>query len=122
LSFLRLELSLSLSVEETRRLVKPEGEMGVSQRIYVWMSIQPQATVGLWIHGYAHNEFVAYSGTSCLASNVPPAAVNVKAKISVEGTGPHVDGTVGRLIHVANNAVGPQPYIACEVSHFRDYF
>jgi hypothetical protein len=39
--------------------------------------------------------------------------------MSIEDTGPHVDGTVGRLIYVTNNSVGPQPYISCDLIRFR---
>jgi|SRR3990172_4470121 len=94
--------------------------MGIAQKVYEWISIGPNATVGVWVQGYPYNEFVTYSITAKLNSNVPPSTVDVKAKMSIESTGPHVDGTVGRLVYVTNNSIGPQPYIRCELSNFRE--
>ncbi len=93
--------------------------MGSAKIVYQWVSIDPHATVGLWIHGYSFDEFVTYSITARLHANVPPGAVDVKARMSIDDVGPHVDGTVGRTIHVTNNSVGPQPYISCDLHRFR---
>lgn len=66
----------------------------------------------------SEREFVTYSIIARLNSNVPRAAVDVKAKMSIEDTGPHVDGTVGRRVCITNMSVGPQPYISCELDAF----
>lgn len=96
--------------------------MGSANKVYEWTSIAPGATVGVWMHGYGLDEFVTYSITAQLAANEPPGAVNVKAKLSIDETGPHVDGTVGRTLRVTNQSVGPQPYISCQLGRFRQTF
>ncbi|GEM_PF-5890582 len=93
--------------------------MGAANKVYEWTHIAPNETVGVWIHGYGTDEFVTYSITAALSSNVPPGAVDVKAQLTIGDTGPHVDGTVGRLLNVTNHSVGPQPYISCQLARFR---
>jgi hypothetical protein len=45
--------------------------MGVANKVFEWVSIDPHATVGVWIHGYSVDEFVTYSIVARLHSNVP---------------------------------------------------
>jgi hypothetical protein len=92
--------------------------MGVAQKLYEWISIDPHTTVGAYIHGYSDTDFVTFSIIPTLHSNEPSGAVQIQAQMSPQWTGRHVDGTVARVVSVTNNSVGPQPYISCEIDQF----
>lgn len=94
--------------------------MGQAAKVFEWISIVPHSTVGVWIHGYSADQFVTYSITANLHANEPSGAVTVRAKMSIEDTGDHVDGTIGRLVYVTNNSIGPQAYISCQLNRFAE--
>lgn len=90
---------------------------GIVQEVYEFISIDPHATVGLWIHGYTEQQYVSFSIIPRLHSNEPPAAVTVRASLNIAETGTHPDGW-GRLLYITNDSVGPQAFISCKVYHF----
>jgi len=94
--------------------------MGV-QEVFRWTQIGPQQTVDLFLHPYGDNEFASFSIVPTLASNVPSAAVQVKAQLTVGPTHRHVDG-VAYSISVQNKSIGPQPYIAVRLLEFAQSF
>ncbi|GGZ15286.1 hypothetical protein [Streptomyces nitrosporeus] len=94
--------------------------MGDVARVFQWQQLFWDEEVGVWLHGYGEEEYVNYSITCRLRSNVPPAAVDVKAQMTLGVTGPHPpDGTIGRTVWVKNNSVGPQPFISVKLHRFR---
>lgn len=92
--------------------------MGIAQKLFEWISIDPGTTVGAYIHGYSDDEFVTYSIIPHLHTNEPSGAITIQAEMSLQWTGRHVDDTVARLVYVTNSSIGPQAYISCEIDHF----
>jgi len=93
--------------------------MGAVAEVFRWNSIAPDATVGVFIHPYQANEFVAFSINVALAANEPSGAYSRIAAQQSEGlTQIHVDG-LARTIWVENQTVGPQPYISVGLMRFR---
>jgi hypothetical protein len=84
-----------------------------------WEFIGNHETVGLFIHGYGEDDYVAFMVKPRLNSNVPSGAVAVKAQLTEGETHRHVDDTVARTIWVQNTSVGPQPFIGARLIEFR---
>jgi hypothetical protein len=84
-----------------------------------WTRLSPNETAGFFIHGYGEDDYAAFMVKPSLSSNVPPAAVAVKAQLIEGETHRHVDGTVARSIFIKNTSVGPQPYIAVRLIELR---
>jgi hypothetical protein len=79
-------------------------------REYRWDFINPGTTVGVYIHGYANNEAVAYSAVvyALAGGGVVPLGHINKTEGEVFR---HVDNTIARTIYVENRA----PFNPCEV-------
>jgi len=90
-------------------------------RVYTWHGIAPNATVGIFVHGYDTKDVVAYSIVPYYDANEPPGAAPKKAAQMTEGeTSIHVDGTIARTIFVENRIVGPQPYLGVDFNELYD--
>jgi hypothetical protein len=95
--------------------------MGAAAEVFHWDVIGPGATVGVFIHPYAANEFVAFSINVALHSNQPSGAYTRIAAQMTDGlTQVHVDG-LARNIWVKNETIGPQPYITVGLMRFREH-
>jgi hypothetical protein len=93
--------------------------MGSVAEVFRWNSIGPDATVGVFIHPYGQDEFVAFSINVELAANEPMGAYSRIAAQQSDGlTQVHVDG-LARTIWVQNQTIGPQPYISAGLMRFR---
>jgi hypothetical protein len=76
-----------------------------ARKEYFFQSIGPGVTAGVFIHGHATNEAVAYSVVPFENSRDPfgsPPVLDVA--LTVGDTQRHVDGTVARTVFVRNNA------------------
>ncbi len=93
--------------------------MGSVSRIFHWDFIDAHATVGIFMHGYADDEFVDHCIVPKLHSNEPSGAVQVKAQLTSAETSSHVDGTIAHTLWVENQSVGPQPFIEATLIRFR---
>lgn len=91
--------------------------MGRVAAVFKWNVIDPDATVSVFIHPYAPDEFAGFCIVPALHSNVPPAAVQVKAQMTLGETTKHVDG-IAHTVFVTNRSVGPQPYIEATLLEF----
>jgi hypothetical protein len=92
--------------------------MGIAAEVFRFDSLAPNETANLFVHGYGTNEYAGFSIVPQLASNVPPAAVSVRAQLTHGPTHFHVDQTVGFILSMQNQSVGPQPYISVRVLSF----
>lgn len=93
--------------------------MGAVAEVFRWNSIGPDATVGVFIHPYQPNEFVAFSINVALAANEPQGVYSQIAAQPSDGlTQVHVDG-LARVVWVHNQTLGPQPYISVGLMRFR---
>ncbi|MFF8831063.1 hypothetical protein [Streptomyces sp. NPDC015131] len=93
--------------------------MGTVAEVFSWRQLLWDEEVGVWMQGYGENEYVNFSITCRLASNVPPAAVDVKAQMNLGTVGPHPGNVWGRTVWVKNMSVGPQPFISVKLHRFR---
>jgi len=91
--------------------------MGTVTNVFTWNRIDPGETVGLFLHGYAMTEFVAFNIVLGLASNQPSGAYTSIAAQLTEGPTNAFDG-IAHTITVQNQTIGPQPYIYVELLDF----
>ena len=93
--------------------------MGAIAEVFRWNSIDPGATVGVFIHPYRADEFVAFSINVAQRSNQPGGAYERIAAQQTDGlTQVHVDG-LARTVWVRNETIGPQAYISVGLMRFR---
>lgn len=93
--------------------------MGIVAEVFRWDSIGPDATVGVFIHPYHANEFVAFSINVALHTNEPPGAFASIAAQLTDGPTNEFFGDLARTLWVQNQTVGPQPYITVGLVRFR---
>lgn len=93
--------------------------MGQVAEVFHWDQVGPGATVGVFIHPYAANEFVAFSINVTLASNQPSGAYSSIAAQLTDGPTNQFFGDIARTLWVQNQTVGPQPYIRVGLMRFR---
>jgi hypothetical protein len=93
--------------------------MGAAAEVFHWDHIGPDETVGVFIHPYKANEFVAFSINVTLASNQPSGAYSSIAAQLTDGATNQFFGDIARTLWVHNQTVGPQPYIRVGLIRFR---
>jgi hypothetical protein len=93
--------------------------MGNVAEVFRWVSIEPHATVGVFIHPYHANEFVAFSINVDLATNEPSGAFTSIAAQLTDGPTNEFFGDLARTLWVENQTFGPQPYITVGLVRFR---
>jgi hypothetical protein len=91
--------------------------MGDVRAEFHWSFIGPNESVGLFIHGYGKNDFVAFSITVNQNSNEPSGAYTQIAAQLTEGLTYDFDGEA-HLLTVQNQTIGPQPYISVDLRSF----
>jgi hypothetical protein len=92
--------------------------MGAVAEVFRWDVIGPDATVGVFIHPYGHNEFAAFNIIVDLHSNEPVGAyVSIAAQLT-DGPTNLFFGDMARTLWVHNQTVGPQPYITVGLLEF----
>jgi hypothetical protein len=92
--------------------------MGVVVETFRWDVIGPNATVGVFIHPYAHNEFAAFNIIVDLRSNQPVGAYTSIAAQLTDGPTNLFFGEMARTLRVQNQTIGPQPYITVGLLEF----
>jgi len=93
--------------------------MGRVAEVFKWDSIAGDETVGLYIHTYSANEFVAFSINVALHSNQPSGAYSSIAAQMTDGPTNQSGNGFARTIWVQNQTIGPQPYISVGFMRFR---
>jgi hypothetical protein len=93
--------------------------MGVAREVFRWNTIAPGETVGVFIHPYHANEFVAFSINVALNSNQPSGAFESIAAQLTDGPTNAFFGDLARTLWVQNQTIGPQPYITVGLVRFR---
>lgn len=93
--------------------------MGSVAEVFRWNSIAPDETVGVFIHPYGANEFVAFSINVALHTNEPSGAFTSIAAQQTDGPTNEFFGDLARTVWVHNQTVGPQPYITVGLVRFR---
>lgn len=96
--------------------------MGTAAEVFQWSSIDPNATVGVFIHPYSPQEFVSFCIRVTLNTNEPPGAFSSIAAQLTEGPTNEFFGQIARTLWVQNQTVGPQPFISVGLIRFRQGF
>jgi hypothetical protein len=96
--------------------------MGSAAEVFQWVSIAPDATVGVFIHPYSRQEFVGFCIRVNLNSNQPPGAFTSIAAQLTEGVTSQFFDSLARTLWVHNQTVGPQPFIGVGLIRFRQGF
>ena len=92
--------------------------MGTAAEVFRWVSIEPHATVGVFIHPYRKDEFAAFSINVTLRSNEPSGAFTSIAAQLTDGPTNEFFGALARTLWVQNQTVGPQPFISVGLIEF----
>lgn len=82
-----------------------------ARRIYTFDYIAPNASTGLFYHGYGDNTAVSYSAVVFAGSGAGVLYPEGHATLTQGETFRHVDGTTARKVYVQNNA----PFNSCTV-------
>jgi len=91
--------------------------------LFTFHQMNPNETASVYIHEYQDNDFAAYAIVPYLASDEPPAAVQVVAQLTNGQTSRDGDDqTIGRIVTVQNQSTGPQPYISVDVLEFKESY
>jgi hypothetical protein len=93
--------------------------MGVAQEVFRWDSIGKDGPVGVFIHPYGKNEFVAFGINVTLYANEPSGAYTSIAAQLTDGPTNEFFGDIARTLWVQNQAIGPQPFISVGLVRFR---
>jgi hypothetical protein len=96
--------------------------MGLAAEVFQWVSIDPDATVGVFIHPYSATEFVGFCIRVNLHSNQPSGAFTSIAAQLTEGATNEFFGQIARTLWVQNQTVGPQGFISVGLIRFRQGF
>lgn len=92
--------------------------MGTATEVFRWDSIEPNATVGVFIHPYLKTEFAAFCINVTLHSNEPSGAFPSIAAQLTDGPTNEFFGDLARTLWVHNQTIGPQPYISVGLIEF----
>jgi hypothetical protein len=96
-----------------------EKKVGSVAEIFRWDYIDPDQTVGVRVHPYGADEFVAFSINLALRANQPRGAYTSIAAQLTDGPTEEYFGSIARTGWVHNQTVGPQPYITVGLVRFR---
>lgn len=92
--------------------------MGTASVAFQWASINPDQTVGVFLHPFSTTAFTGFCVRVGLASNEPPGAYTSIAAQLTDGPTNLFFGSIARTLWVHNQTIGPQPYIAVDLIAF----